>query len=251
MKITATIITLNEERNIGDCLASLDFANEIVVVDSGSSDRTEEICRAHPKVRFYSHEWEGFGRQKNVAAELAENDWIFNIDADERVSPPLKASIVGADFGSFFCFKVARENYFGRRWIKHCGWYPDYNLRLYNRKQCGFSERSVHESVVCRGAAGTLQGNLQHYTYDGVADYLRRMDRYSTLAAGEIVRSGKKVGIAHLILKPFFTFVKMYLLKLGFLEGYTGLLLSIMYSHYTFYKYCKAVEMWRLENSGR
>jgi glycosyltransferase involved in cell wall biosynthesis len=251
MKISATIISLNEEQNIGDCLASLDFADEIIIVDSGSTDRTKEICRAHPKVRFHFHDWQGFGKQKNIAANLASNDWIFNIDADERVSPQLENSIKQADFDGFICFRVARENYFGKRWVRRCGWYPDYNMRLYQRQQCGFSERSVHESVVCRGAAGTLQGNLQHYTYDGVADYLRRMDRYSTLAAVEIVRSGKKVGIAHLILKPFFTFVKMYLLKLGFLEGYTGLLLSIMYSHYTFYKYCKADEMWRSEKSGR
>jgi glycosyltransferase involved in cell wall biosynthesis len=245
MKISATIITLNEEKNIADCLASLDFADEIVVVDSGSTDRTGEICRAHPRVRFFTRPWEGFGRQKNLAAELAANDWIFNIDADERVTPQLAASILAADFAACQGFRVARENYFGSRWIKHCGWYPDYNLRLYHRQECRFRELSVHESVACEGTVATLTGNLRHFTYEGIADYLQRMDKYSTLAAGEVVKRGKVPGTLLLLVKPCFTFFRMYLLKLGFLEGYTGLLLSVLYSQYTFHKYAKAIEMQR------
>jgi len=250
MKITATIITLNEEANIGECLESLDFADEIVVVDSGSSDRTAEICRAHSRVRFHEHEWLGFGRQKNLAAELAGNDWIFNIDADERVSPRLKDSLGRIDSGGAPCYRVARENYFGARWIRRCGWYPDFNKRLYDRRECSFSEKSVHESVVCRGRVGELQGNLVHKTYSGVSDYLRRMELYSSLAAGELVKAGKRPGVPHLLFKPFFTFFKMYFLKLGFLEGYTGFLLSMLYSHYTFYKYGKAIEMNRAKHGG-
>ena len=243
MKISATIITQNEEKNIADCLASLDFADEIIVVDSGSSDQTEAICRVNMKVKFYFHEWEGFGKQKNFAAERATNDWIFNIDADERVSPQLAMSIASADLDLFSCFRVARENYFSKRWVRRCGWYPDYNARLYDRKKCTFSERSVHESLLCNDVVGTLKGNLLHFTYEDVADYLRRMERYSTLAAKEVVKSGRKVGILHLLFKPGFTFMKMYFLKLGVFEGYLGVLLSIMYSHYTFYKYSKAKEM--------
>ncbi|UFS68640.1 glycosyltransferase family 2 protein [Geomonas sp. RF6] len=243
MKITATIIALNEEANIGSCLASLDFADEIVVVDSGSTDRTEEICRAHPRVRFVRHSWEGYGRQKNVAATLASHDWIFNIDADERVSPRLKESILSATLGDVPCYKVARENYFGERWIRRCGWYPDYNMRLYDRRRSSFSERSVHESLVTEGPVEILSGNLVHMTYSGISDYLLRMDKYSTLAANELVKAGKKPGVLHLVGKPLFTFLKMYLLKLGFLEGYTGFLLSMLYSHYTFYKYGKAIEL--------
>ncbi|MBI1921518.1 MAG: glycosyltransferase family 2 protein [Geobacter sp.] len=242
MKISATIITLNEEKNIGDCLASLDWADEIVVVDSGSSDRTEEICRANPKVRFFHREWEGFGRQKNIAAELAANVWIFNIDADERVSPQLRQSIVTADFERFTGFRVARENYFGKRWIRHCGWYPDYNLRLYDRRRGCFGERAVHEAVSCDGQVGTLAGNLAHYTYSGIADYLRRMDRYSTLAAEEIVKAGKVPGAGSVFFRPLFTVFKMLVLKKGFLEGYTGVVLSVLYGVYTFSKYAKARE---------
>jgi len=247
MKISATVITHNEETNIGDCLASLDFADEIIVVDSGSTDRTEEICRAHPRVRFSRQEWLGFGKQKNLAAGLAANDWIFNIDADERVSPELRRSIAGVPEAGSACYKAARENYFGARWIRHCGWYPDFNKRLYDRRKCSFSERSVHESLICQGAIGLLPGNLVHRTYSGVGDYLRRMDRYSTLAAGELVLAGKRPGVVQLLVKPWFTFFKMYFLKLGFLEGYTGFLLSMLYSHYTFHKYAKAIEMNRAE----
>lgn len=251
MKISATIIALNEEKNIGDCLASLDWADEIVVVDSGSSDRTEEICRAHPKVRFYHLEWEGFGRQKNITAGLAANDWVFNIDADERVSPRLRQAILEADLVRFAGFRVARENYFGTRRIRHCGWYPDYNLRLYDRRRGGFGERAVHEAVNCDGQVGTLSGNMVHYTYDGVSDYLRRMDRYSTLAAEEIVKAGRRPGIAGVVVRPLFTFFKMYILKKGFLEGYAGMVLSVLYSMYTFSKYAKAIELMRQEQEAR
>jgi (heptosyl)LPS beta-1,4-glucosyltransferase len=251
MKISATIITLNEEANIGACLESLDFADEIVVVDSGSCDRTAEICRAHSRVRFHEHAWLGFGCQKNLAAGLAVNDWIFNIDADERVSPRLRESILGVDTAAGSCYRVARENYFGERWIRRCGWYPNFQKGLYDKRECAFNEKSVHESVECRGKVGELQGNLVHKTYTGVTDYLRRMDRYSTLAAEELVKAGKRPGVAALLFKPLFTFVKMYFLKLGFLEGYTGFLLSMLYSHYTFYKYGKAVEINRTRQHGR
>lgn len=245
MKISAVIIAKDEEKHLPDCLASLDWADEIVVVDSGSNDRTPEICRSHPKVRYFEREWEGFGRQKNFAVGQTVNDWVFNIDADERVSPELRAAILSADPARFDGFRVARENYFGSRWIRHCGWYPDYNLRLYNRQRCRFAERLVHEAVECRGPVGTLQGNLIHYTYEGIGDYLRRMDRYSSLAAEELVKSGKSSGVLGLIGRPLFTFFKMYVLKRGMLEGYHGFLLSALYACYTFSKYAKAIELTR------
>ena len=243
MDISATIIVRNEEKNIEDCLASLDFAKEIVVVDSGSTDNTESLCRANPKVSFFQKEWPGFGAQKNFAAEQAKCDWIFNIDADERVSPKLKASILEADFISFNSFRVARENYFGGRWIKYCGWYPDYNLRLYNKNKCRFRERLVHESLECCGPVGTLSGNLIHFTYSGISDYLLRMERYSTLAAEQMVIEGKMPSIFDVILRPIFTFVKMFVIKRGMLEGYHGILLSALYSIYTFIKYAKAKDI--------
>ena len=243
MNISATIITLNEEKNIGDCLASLDWVSEIVVVDSGSTDRTREICCAHPKVRFHSHAWEGFGRQKNLAAGLAESDWVLNVDADERVSDELKASMMNAEFVGVDGYRIARENYFGTRRIRYCGWYPDYNIRLYDRRRCSFGERAVHEAVECRGQIGTLNGNLIHYTYADISDYLKRMEKYSTLAARQMIADGRQPGAFDLFVRPPFTFFKMYVLKRGALEGYTGFVLSVLYAVYTFCKYAKAREM--------
>lgn len=243
MKISATIITLNEEKNIGACLKSLDFADEIIVVDSGSTDRTKEICRAHPLVSFHEHPWEGFGRQKNIAAELASHDWIFNIDADERVSSGLRRSVSSADMLAFAGFKVARENYFGNRRIKHCGWYPDFNLRLYDRRKGRFSDSEVHERVNCEGTVGTLSGNLLHYSYEGISDFIGRINRYTSLSAVEIVKAGKKPGVGSMIFRPFYTFFRMYFLKAGFLEGHAGLMLSLLFAQYTFLKYAKAREL--------
>jgi (heptosyl)LPS beta-1,4-glucosyltransferase len=245
MKISATIIVLNEERNIGPCLDSLGFADEIVVVDSGSTDRTREICEAHDKVRFYERPWEGFGKQKNLAASLASTDWVFNIDADERVSPELRTAIEACD-GRLTAYRVARENYFGDRRIRHCGWYPDFNVRLYDRRACSFSERAVHEAVRPTGPIGTLSGNLVHRTYRGIGDYLKRMDRYTSLAAEEKIASQKAPTLLDLVLRPPFTFGKMYVLKRGFLDGRTGFLLSVLYAFYTFVKYAKALEQKKL-----
>jgi len=241
-KISATIITLNEEKNIGSCLESLDFVDEIVVVDSGSTDRTGEICRGNPKVRFHDLPWEGYGRQKNLAASLASHDWILNIDADERVSEPLRASILAADRDFYVGFRMARRNYFGSRWIRWCGWYPDCKLRFYDRRRGSFEERAVHEAVKSRDRVGLLAGDLHHYTYDGISDYMTRMDRYSSLAAAEMLKQGRRPGLQSMLLHPLYTFFRMYLLKLGFLEGYTGLLLSLLYTGYTFLKYAKATE---------
>jgi len=245
MKISATVITRNEEKNIADCLASLAFADEIVVVDSGSSDRTGEICRSDPKVRFFQREWPGYGRQKNIAAELARNDWVLNVDADERVSSQLRRSLEQAGQGSFSAARMARENYFGKRWIRHCGWYPDYTTRLYDRRACRFSERLVHESLEHDGTVATLEGNLLHFTYAGIGDYLRRMDRYSSLAAREKVREGYQPRPLDLVVSPLTTFMRMFLLRKGFLEGEAGLMLSTLYAFYTFCKYAKAREILR------
>jgi glycosyltransferase involved in cell wall biosynthesis len=243
MKISATVITLNEERNIADCLASLDFVDEIIVVDSGSSDRTEELCRQNHRVRFTHQEWLGYGRQKNRAAELASRDWILNLDADERVTQELRKSIEQIDISGISAARMARENYFGRRWVRHCGWYPDFTIRLYDRRVCSFSEREVHESLEHDGRISTLAGNLRHFTYAGISDYLRRMDRYSDLAARELHNSSKSCGVLTLLVKPPATFLKMYIIRRGFLEGRLGLVISVLYACYTFSKYAKLSEL--------
>ena len=245
MNLSVTIITLNEETHIADCLASIDFVDEIIVVDSGSTDRTEEICRTYPKVRFFHHEWPGYGKQKNIAADFATHDWIFNLDADERVSPKLRHAIEDVDSTTFSAARVARENYFGKRWIRHCGWYPDYNLRLYDRRICRFSERLVHETLEHDGRVVTLEGNLLHYTYADISDYLQRMDSYSSLSAQELHKEGRRAGAGSLLFRPLATFIKMFLFRRGGLDGFTGLVLSLLYAQYTFCKYAKLAELSR------
>lgn len=250
-KISVTIIVLNEEANIADCLKSLDFADEIIVSDSGSADATVEICESHGAT-VYTDEWLGFGRQKNLIAERARNDWVFNIDADERVTPGLRDELLRAvehdDQGNQAktsgCsgYYVPRKNHFARRWVRHCGWYPDYNLRLY-RKSCGrFNERRVHEAVQVDGgknACGHLKNPLIHLTYASVEEYLIRAERYSTLGAEELYESGRRARATDTTLRPLFTFFKMYLLKLGFLDGALGFKLSMLYARYTRAKYVK------------
>lgn len=238
-KITVTIIALNEEDNIRACLESVKWADEIIVSDSGSADKTKEICRGYG-AKVFDDAWHGFGKQKNICAGRAKNLWVFNIDADERATPELKDEIFKAlSSGGAAGYLMPRKNFFGGTWVRHCGWYPDYNLRLYRKDKGRFSERRVHEAVTVDGRTSRLNGALIHHTYRDVADYLKRMDRYSSLSAEEMLKNGKKAGFTDLYLRPVFTFLKMYFLKLGFLDGRLGLLLSRLYARYTFEKYYK------------
>ncbi|MCH7768298.1 MAG: glycosyltransferase family 2 protein [Nitrospinae bacterium] len=245
--LSVVIITRNEEANIHDCLASCAFADEIVVVDSFSTDRTVEICREHTG-RVIQESWRGFGRQKNFAIEQAKGPWIFNLDADERITPALRAeieAITAADEPQPAGYYVARRNYFGDRWVRHCGWYPDYTLRLFRKGAGWFNERAVHEAVELTGHARSerLQHPIEHYTYASIGDFMERLDRYTTLAAEEDFRAGRRGSLADLAFRPPFTFFKMYLLRKGFLEGSFGLTLSGLYAIYTYVKYAKLREM--------
>ncbi len=242
-KVTVTIITLNEEANIGECLESVKWADEIIVSDSNSTDNTVEICRSYG-ARVYKDKWLGFGAQKNLCQSRASNEWIFNIDADERAAPGLGEEVARVlkeekNLGYY----VPRKNYFGDKWIRHCGWYPDYNLRLYRKDAGRFSERAVHEAVVVEGPMARLATPLIHRTYRDVADYLKRMERYSTLAALEMKKEGRSASTVDILLRPAFTFIKMFILRKGFLEGATGLTLSTLYARYTHKKYTKLREM--------
>lgn len=245
--ISAVVITLNEERNIGECLDSLSFAGEIVVVDSGSTDRTEEICRGRRGVRFFREAWKGYGRQKNSALEKAVHPWVFSIDADERATAELAGEISSLDLSSARedGFRVARRSFFGGAWVRHCGWYPDYTIRLFRKDRCRFEEREVHEAVRCAGAVGTLSGDLLHYTYRDTSDYVSRMNRYSTLASRQMRREGRTATAADLALRPPFAFFRTFVLRRGFLDGRLGLKVSVLQGFYTFYKYAKAWEAGR------
>jgi glycosyltransferase involved in cell wall biosynthesis len=238
MRLSVTVIALNQEANIGPCLESAAFADEIVVLDTGSTDKTVETARQYTD-RIFTVPWEGFARTKNAALDRARGDWIFSLDTDERVSVALAGEIQGvlkAD-GPLDGYRVPRKNYFGGRWIKHLGWYPDYALRLFRRDKGRFRDREVHEEVVVAGKVGVLQNALDHYSYENVAQYAARQERYARLAARELAGQGRRLHAGELIWRPFFTFLKLYLLRRGFLEGSLGLTLAWEGSRYNFLKY--------------
>jgi glycosyltransferase involved in cell wall biosynthesis len=242
--LSVTIITLNEEQNIRDCLESVRFADEVIVVDSGSRDRTLDIAGKF-NVKIFQEAWQGFSGTKNSAQEKAQGPWILNIDADERVTPALREEIrrilrEGSDYAGF---KVPRKNYFCGQWIRHGGWHPNYQLRLYRKEAGRFAPREVHEQAEVRGRVGTLVNPLEHYTYRSISDYLRRMDRYADLSARQYLQEGRRIGWPAILFRSWFTFFQMWILKWGCLDGVNGLVLAVLYSQYTFIKYAKLKEM--------
>jgi glycosyltransferase involved in cell wall biosynthesis len=241
VKISATIITCNEERNLPRAIESLRCVDEILVVDSGSTDRTIEIAEKLG-ARVIESPWPGYAKQKNLAAERAACDWILSLDADESVSEALEAEIWqlkknGPEFDAYTMPRLAQ--YLGR-WIRHSGWYPDRKVRLYNRSKASWVGEYVHESVKVDGTLGHLEGNLLHFTCDSLSEHLRTMDRYTTLAAEQIVASGQEVSWGRLIFEPPWTFLNTYLLKAGFMDGVEGLAIANMAAVYNFLKYAKA-----------
>jgi glycosyltransferase involved in cell wall biosynthesis len=250
MKISATIVAFNEERNIARAIRSLGLnagcADEIVVVDSGSLDRTREIA-ADLGARVVEEPWRGYAAQKNFAASCAANDWILSIDADEELTHELAAEITAlkaqpADFDAWAMPRLAR--YLGR-WIRHSGWYPDRKVRLYRRDYGAWQGDYVHETVQVNGSVGQLKGNLLHYTCDSLTDHVRTLDRYTSLAAQSLVASGKLVPLRRLVADPPFTFFRSYIIQRGFLDGVQGFVIAAMASFYTFAKYAKARELAR------
>ena len=244
MKITATIITLNEERNIARAIESLRCCDEILMIDSGSSDRTLELAQ-NLGVRVIERNWQGYAKQKNLAAETAANDWILSIDADEALSERLEGEIWtlkknGPDFDAYTMPRLAQ--YLGR-WIFHGGWYPDRKVRLYHRTKARWVGEYVHESVKVDGRVGHLDANLLHYTCESLSEHLKTMDRYTTLAAEELVARKHKVPTHKVVLDPLWTFVRGYVLQRGFQDGLEGLSIAYMSSLYTFLKYAKARNM--------
>ena len=244
MKISATIITFNEERNLSRVIESLRCCDEILVLDSGSNDRTAEIA-TKLGARVEEASWHGYAAQKNIATELATHDWILSIDADESLSEALEAEIwhikkSGPQFDGYTMPRMAQ--YLGR-WILHSGWYPDRKIRLFNRQKAKWVGDFVHESVRVEGSVGHLKSNLLHFTCDSLAEHLRTMDSYTTLAAKEIAAREETVALSRLLLDPPWTFLRTYFLQLGFLDGMEGLTIAYMAAFYNFVKYAKARHM--------
>lgn len=241
LQISAVIITLNAERRLRQVLSALDFADETIVVDSGSTDSTIEICRDFG-VRLITREWEGYGRTKNHAIGLARSPWVLSVDADEVVSGELRREIEAIEPGARHAgFRIPRLNHYFGRALHHGGQYPDYQLRLFRAGHGRFNERPVHESLSVEGEVGTLGGPLLHYTYDTLEDYLDRFARYTRLEAIRLHGAGVRHGPAGLarglLLRPARKFVWRYLCRRGFLDGVPGLLaalfnsMTIMVSH--------------------
>jgi glycosyltransferase involved in cell wall biosynthesis len=241
MKISATIVTLNEERNIARAIESLKCADEVLVVDSGSRDHTREIAE-RMGARVVEEPWRGYSGQKNYAAGRAAYDWILSIDADESLTPELAAEIlaVKSDGPRFDGYSFPRLAFYLGRWIRHSGWYPDRKLRLYDRRKAEFAGDFVHESVRVNGPTGELRGDLLHFTCNSLSEHLRTLDRYTTLAANEVAARGKPIPLPKLALDPAWTFIRSYIVQRGFLDGPQGLAIGWMASLYTFLKYAKA-----------
>ena len=237
-QVSVIVIALNQEDNIVPCLETVRWADEIVVVDSGSTDRTLELARNFTD-RIFTIDWPGFGAAKNYALDQARGDWVLSLDTDERVSAALRDEIISIVQGASQCagYRLPRKNYFGGRWIKRLGWYPDYTLRLFRREKGHFRPRAVHEEVVVEGPVGLLKTPLDHYSYASVSDYVARQDRYARLAAQEMLQEGRRPRPGELFWRPLSHFLKLYVLRLGFLEGRLGYTLALLGSLYNFLKY--------------
>src|SRR3954454_2999123 len=247
VSFSAVLITRNAAATLDACLESLRFADEIVIVDSASSDATAEIAQRHG-ARLVQKEWLGFGRQKQFAVDQARNDWVLCLDADERVSPELAASIARALAAPVSpVYRMARRNRFLGRWLAHGEGYPDWSPRLFNRLNARWSDDLVHEKVLYAVTPGTLEGDLLHDSSDDLAAYLDRQDRYTTLAARQAYELGRSANVIHLLFSPVVRFFKFYVLRLGFLDGVAGLLHISIGCINSYMKYAKLLELRKAE----
>ena len=239
-RITATIITLNEEEHIAEAIASLSCCDEVIVVDSGSTDRTMDLARSLG-ARVIHNDWPGYSRQKNFAAEHATNDWILSLEADERLTAELADEIVrwknsAADRGpnTTVAWSMPRRVFYIGRWIRHSGWYPDRKIRLYDRRYCHWDGDFVHESLKADGGVGMFRGDLLHFPYRNWQEHSERIDRYTSLAADAARSNGRHGNVARLVFAPPLAFFKSFILRAGFLDGWRGAAIAYMGARYVF-----------------
>lgn len=249
-KLSVYVIAYNDEPNMRACLESLaGFGDELIVVDSHSTDRTAEIAREFTD-KVYQVEFRGFGPLRNEAVSLTAHDWVFSLDSDERMTPELKAEIQsllneGPKADAYF---VPRKNYLFGRWIKHCGWYPDYRQpQLFRKGRLRYREELVHESFDCDGTVGHLQSPALQFPFRDIDHYLAKQDRYSDLMSRRMVEQGRRFSTHQLVTHPLGAFFKTYVQRRGFLDGMPGLILSGLYAYYTFVKYAKFWELTKHE----
>lgn len=242
--VSAIIITLNEERNIARCIESLlPVVDEILVVDSFSTDRTKEICNTYG-VKFLENSWMGYSAQKNFAQQQASHDFILSLDADESLSGELSKSIMEIkklDTPRLFSFNRL-TNYCGK-WIRHGGWYPDIKIRLYDRRKCWW-EGTIHERLKYPNdeKVSLLKGDCYHYTFYTVEEHLKQVEKFTTLMAEEEFLNGRRTNWLHILIYPLVKFVRDYIFRLGFMDGYTGFLISRISAYATYMKYTKLMK---------
>jgi (heptosyl)LPS beta-1,4-glucosyltransferase len=253
-KVSVTVITLDEARNLAAALESVAWADEIVVVDSGSTDDTVAIAS-----RFTDHvvvrEWPGYVAQKNHAASIASHDWIFSLDADERVTPALAAEIRDVMSGepTNAAYQVPRVTWHLGRWIRSTDWYPDHQVRLYDRRRARWTGQYVHEALEVLPAGGpvaTLHGELQHFPFRDIADHLDTINKYTTYSAKQMYESGRRAGLPQIIGHPPLAFLRNYIAKGGIRDGGPGLVISAMNAYYVYLKFAKLWELSRVQGSG-
>ena len=245
IQVSACIVTLNEENNIRDCLESVKWTDEIVVIDALSSDRTVEICREYTKT-VIQRPWPGHIAQKNYALSAATHDWVMCLDADERISQELREEILRElqdQSARWDGFHIPRQTFYLGRWIKHGGWYPDHELRLFRRSKGQWGRVDPHDRVQLDGRAKFLKSPMLHYTYRDIAHHLALMNEYTDISAREKHRGGIRFPLLHMLINPMVKFMKTFLIQRGFLDGIPGFVVAVTGSFYVFLKYAKLWEM--------
>jgi len=248
--LSVILITRNEESNLDDCLASLDgIAQQIVVVDSNSTDGTLEIANRYGALMAYPSDWPGFGPQKNRALDLATCDWVLSLDADERLTPALKSEILTAinHSAQINCFAIPRLSWYCGRFIRHSGWSPDYVDRLFRRGTARFSDDMVHERLIPNGTVAKLKNPMLHYSFMNYAQVLDKLNRYSTASAEQAFAKGKTSNPLKAVLHGMWAFMRTYILHAGFLDGPQGFALAMSNAHGTYYRYMK---LWQLNQDA-
>jgi glycosyltransferase involved in cell wall biosynthesis len=247
MEISAVLITFNEERRLEGALKSLaGIASEIVVVDCRSSDETAKIAHRYTD-RVFERAWTNFADQKNFGNDQASHPWILSLDADERVSPELRQELeeLKKTEPDVDAFCIPRKVYYLGRWIRHSGWYPDRKLRLFRKGAARWEGEYVHEKLAFEGRTEKLKGCIHHFTYRDIHEHLVRINNFSDLGAQKLYARKKKARWYHLLLLPFFRFVRAYVWKLGFLDGFSGLVISVLTGYAVFARYAKLREIWK------
>ncbi len=249
--LSAIVITFNEAEKIEKCLKSLKFCDEIVVVDSGSTDHTLDIAARYTQ-RIFIEQWKGFGLQKQSALEKAAGEWVLSIDADEEVPEPLAEEIIGSVKSNLYSgFMIPRKNLYGSKWLRHGGQYPDHVLRLFKREAGRFTDSVVHERVVVEGRVGKLSNPIVHHAFEDLSSMLEKMNRYSSLGAEQMLKNGKKANSFSPFIHAMALFLKDYIFRGGFLDGREGFNVALLKSLGVYFKYQKLLDLMRNNKSAK